>query len=330
MRIPHSVSALLLTALTMLTDNVQGEARDPRDVRVGILMFDGVQIIDFAAPYEVFGQAGFRIATVSADGKPVTTHMGLKVSPDLSFAEATDFDVVLVPGGHVHDAMDNKEVHTWLRACSSEADIVLSVCTGSHILAASGLLQNLTATTFHRAFDDIARISPSTKVVRDARWVDNGKMITSAGLSSGIDAALHVVDRLQGEDRARTVAMTLEYDWHPGQGFVRGTMADRYIPQVPIQWPEGSHFERITAYGDRTEWLERYRIEGKAAPREYLELIKAAYGSSPAWKVQEADAQKVLLLGRPEAGVEATWRIDVSQVAQDGRFELTSRLRVKQ
>ncbi len=327
MRIPSLIS-ILLAAFTPLAESVQAEDRAPREVYVGILLFDGVQIIDFAAPYEVFGQAGYRISTVSADGKPVKTWMDLEVVPDLSFANARDFDVILVPGGHVHGAIGDKELQTWVRARSSEADIVLSVCTGSHILAASGLLQNLGATTFHNAFDGLAKMSPSTKVVRDARWVDNGKIITSAGLSSGIDAALHMVERLQGEDRARTVAMTLEYDWDPGQGFVRGTMADRYIPRIDVQWPEGSRFDRTTAYGDRNEWLERYRVDGKAAPSEYLELIKASYGSLPNWKVQEADAQRLLLSGTPEDGVKANWHIDVSPVAQDGHFEITSRLRV--
>lgn len=328
MRIPHFVLGLL-GAFTMLIGNVQADARDPKGVHVGILMFDGVQIIDFAAPYEVFGQARFRISTVSADGEAVTTSMGLKVLPDMAFADAADFDVVLVPGGEVERVAQDKEVQTWLRARSKEADSVLSVCTGAHILAATGLLENLSATTFHRAFDELAKISPSTKVVRDLRWVDSGKIITSAGLSSGIDAALHVVDRLLGTDRARTVAMHMEYDWHPEQGFVRGLMADRHMPKPSIQWPGDSRFERMAAYGDRAEWFERYRIHGKAAPTEYLKLIKAAYARLPNWTMKQADAQQLVLHGQPGDGVEANLRIDVSPAADDGGFDLTTLLQVK-
>lgn len=319
---------LVLTGVAIFSCSAQAAYRDPREIHVGILMFDGVQIIDFAAPYEVFGQAGFRISTVSAQGKPVTTAMNLKVSPDLSFAQAASFDVLVVPGGNIHDVVEDQVVRKWLRERSVEADIVLSVCTGSHILATSGLLDNLAATTFHKAFDGLADISPSTKVVRHERWVDNGKIVTSAGLSSGMDAALHVVERLQGRGRARTVAMNLEYDWRWEQGFVRGAMADRYIPKVQIQWPEGSRIDRAEGYGDHNEWFERYLIAGTAAPRDYLQLIKTAYGSAPNWAVAEDNERRVLLIGKSEDGVQTRWEIQTSAATGQGQFEITSRLQV--
>jgi putative intracellular protease/amidase len=301
--------------------------QDPAKVRVGIFVFDGVQIIDFAAPYEVFGQAGFTIDTVSADGKSITTTMGLKVVPDLAFADAPKFDVLLVPGGHVRDVASSEAVLSWLRTQSSKADLTLSVCTGSHILAAAGLLKDLPATTFHTAFDQLAHISPSTKVVRDVRWVDNGKIITSAGLSSGIDASLHVVERLMGEARARTIAMTLEYNWDPTQGFVRGLMADRYI-NAPVQWPEGSRFERLVSYGDRKQWIQRFRVSGKAAPAEYLDRIADKYGQLPGWSAQRVNEHELVLQGRPADGADVDVHVSLSPPVDDGSFELSAQLQV--
>jgi putative intracellular protease/amidase len=319
--------AAIMAAFVPAAHSAVPAARDPTEIRVGILMFDGVQIIDFAAPYEVFGQAGFTIDTVSADGKPITTTMGLKVVPDLAFAGAPKFDVLLIPGGHVQDVASSEAVLSWLRTQSSKADLTLSVCTGSHILAAGGLLKDLPATTFHTAFDQLAHISPSTKVVRDVRWVDNGKIITSAGLSSGIDAALHVVERLMGEARARTIAMTLEYNWDPTQGFVRGLMADRYI-NASVQWPEGSRFERLVSYGDRTQWIQRFRVSGKAAPAEYLDRIADKYGQLPGWSAQRVSEHELLLQGRPGDGAEVDVHVSLSQPADDGSFELSAQLQV--
>lgn len=250
------------------------EGRGTAPVRVGIVLFDGVQIIDFAAPYEVFGQAGFSVATVSPDGESVTTAMGLSVSPDHGFDDAPAFDVLLVPGGEVHAASTDPVVLDFVRARGAAARHVLSVCTGSHILAAAGLLDGLSATTFHAALDRIAADYPAIRVVRDQRWVDNGRVVTSAGLSSGIDAALHVVARLRGEDAARTAALHLEYDWHPDDGFVRGRMADRLLPRLDdVQWPRDIAFERVVAVGDERHWRARHRITSRTPRDELLRRI---------------------------------------------------------
>ncbi|HEV8693480.1 MAG TPA: DJ-1/PfpI family protein [Lysobacter sp.] len=244
------------------------------EVHVGIVLFDGVQIIDFAGPYEVFGQAGFGVATVSPNGKPVTTSMGLTVTPDFAFANAPAFDVLLVPGGDVDQASADPAVLDFIRQRSADAGQVLSVCTGAQILAAAGLLDGLKATTFHRALDDLATHYPKVTVVRDQRWVDNGKIITSAGLSSGIDAALHVVARRQSEDAARTTALHLEYDWHPHGGFVRGVLADRYLPKLQtIEWPKDIDFKQLSAVGDERQWRVRHRIKTQTTRDELMQRI---------------------------------------------------------
>lgn len=281
-------------------------ARTEPAVRVGIVLFDGVQIIDFAAPYEVFGQARFGVATVSPDGKPVTTAMGLAVTPDHGFADAPAFDVLLVPGGDIHAAAADPAVLEFVRTRTKAARHVLSVCTGAEILAAAGLLDGLRATTFYPALDRLAASYPKIEVVGDQRWVDNGKVITSAGLSSGIDAALHVVARLRGEDVARTTALHLEYDWRPDDGFVRGRMADRHLPRLrDVEWPQDFAFERVSAVGDERQWRQRYRITTQTTADELLRRIarsiddegwqrEAAEGDHQRWR-RDAAGRRLLL-----------------------------------
>jgi len=265
---------LLLTLISPAPAQAAMPPHDKPEIRVGIVLFDGVQIIDFAGPYEVFGQAHFGVVTVSADGKPVTTAMGLKVTPDHAFADAPPFDVLLVPGGEVHDAMSNAAVLDFIRQRSVPAKQVMSVCTGTFILAASGLLDGLKATTFHQQIEDLTTKYPKITVVSDQRWVDNGKLITSAGLSSGMDAALHVVAKLRGEDAARSTALHLEYDWDPNQGFVRGRMADRLLPKLKgVEWPKDVAFHRLAAVGDEHQWRMHYRIETQTASDELMQRI---------------------------------------------------------
>lgn len=245
------------------------------EVRVLILLFDGVQIIDFAAPYEVFGQAKFAVQTVSPDGQPVQTAMGLHVQADHSLAEAPTADIVVVPGGDVEAASKDERILDWLRARAPSTRQLMSVCTGSDILARTGLLDGHRATTFHKHFEHFEAQFPAVELARDQRWVDAGNIVTSAGLASGIDTALHVVSRLRGEATARRVALHLEYDWSPTGGFVRGLLADQYIrlPDPPIAWPEHTKFTEIASAGDRTEWSQTFSVKSELKPADLLALV---------------------------------------------------------
>lgn len=255
-------------------------------IRVGIVLFDGVQIIDFAAPYEVFGTAGFGVVTVSADGKPVTTAMGLRVTPDHAFADAPAFDVLVVPGGEVAQAERDPAVLDFIRSKAAPARHVLSVCTGASILAATGLLDGKRATTYFPRLGELAERYPKVEVIADVRWADNGKLITSAGLSSGMDAALHVVERLRGRDVARTAALHLEYDWRPDSGFVRSRMADRHMARqwdTKIAWPADMAAVQLVSLGDEHRWRKRYRITTATSPEALLGLIADGIAAVGGW-----------------------------------------------
>jgi hypothetical protein len=160
---------------------------------------------------------------------------------------------------------------------AASAAQVMSVCTGSDILANTGLLDGQHATTFHRHFDHMAKTFPKVTVVRDQRWVQAGKLVTSAGLASGIDTALHVVANLRGVDKARSVALHLEYQWSPETGFIRGLMADQYLrmPEKPLAFDDGTTVTEQASLGDTKYWQTDYRIESPMTPAEFIAKVRA-------------------------------------------------------
>ena len=197
------------------------DAGRPTAAQVQVLLFDDVEVLDFAGPFEVFGVTGlrsgpapFHVETVGLTAASIRARNGLEVQPSTSIADAGPCDVLVVPGGYgTRREMHNEILLEWIRRQAKEAKVVLSVCTGSLILARAGLLDGLDATTHHVAFDELAAASPSTRVQRGRRIADNGHIVTSAGISAGIDASLHVVARLLGGDVAAETASYMEYDW---------------------------------------------------------------------------------------------------------------------
>jgi transcriptional regulator GlxA family with amidase domain len=193
---------------------------------VGILIFDGVEVLDFAGPFEVFSRtrlvpgaearrsdesAPFQVFTVAKSRTPISTTGGLQVIPHYAFADAPAIDVLVVPGGFgsralLHDA----ETLDWVRRTAAVARRVTSVCTGSLVLAKAGLLRGRRATTHWAALDLLASIDPQVMVERDLRVVDDS-IISSAGVASGIDMAFYVVERLHGREVADETARYIEY-----------------------------------------------------------------------------------------------------------------------
>lgn len=255
------VILLVLFAAPVLADK---KLADEKQLSVGILLYPNVQIIDYTGPYEIFGWAGYKVTTVTEDGKPVLTNMSMKVVPDYSFKNAPQFDVLLIPGGDHHKAMHNKATLAWIKSQSS-AQTILSVCTGAFILAETGLLDNLSATTFYPSLRNFKKDYPKINTITNKRFVDNGKIITAAGLSSGIDAALHAVAEHQGIEKAKSIAMKVEYDWQPEHGFVRGNMADAQLQSIGGALPKQLKFDEIHSYGSESEWHMAFKVTAKQA-----------------------------------------------------------------
>jgi len=186
---------------------------------VAIVLFDDVEVLDFCGPFEVFSVAGqlgapFKIVTIAEKMRPVLARNGLSVNPDHPLSDAPESQIVLVPGGPgTRREMNNVAIIDWIRDRSKTADLVLSVCTGALLLAKAGLLDGLEATTHWAAIDLLRKIAPSTTIRADRRYVDNGRIICSAGVAAGIDMSLHVVERLAGAEIATKTAGQMEYPW---------------------------------------------------------------------------------------------------------------------
>lgn len=257
-------------------------------VRAAVLIFDGVQVIDFAAPYEVFGQAGYEVFTVAAEARPVLAAMGLRVTPRFALAEAPVPEIVLVPGGDVGGAESDPRVLDWLRTRARSARHVVSVCNGAFILAAAGLLDGLTATTFYDLLESLRMRAPKTTVVSDRRFVDNGTIITTAGLSSGIDGALHVVSKVSGPGRAQLAALNMEYDWKADGRYARAGFADAPIRRLfgrglvlPLPAPERA--ELTSTSGDETHWRVVWSVTTSRGPEAVARDAVAAVDERGSW-----------------------------------------------
>jgi len=190
---------------------------------IGILIFDGVEELDAVGPWEVlalwtqsFPEDGYRVSFVSFDGRPVEAAKGLTLVPHSSIEDAAPFDVFLHPGGQGTRRLMRDEKHLdWVRGIDQGTPLMTSVCTGSLVFAAAGLLRGRPATTYWDALATLAELDPTIEVRPDERWVDDGDVITSSGVSAGIDMSLHLVQRLVSTDRARSVRRGMQYDPMP-------------------------------------------------------------------------------------------------------------------
>ena len=183
---------------------------------IAILLFDEVEVLDFAGPFEVFAvsKAGLNVVTVGTKSE-IRARNGLVIRPTLTLADAITPRVLVIPGGYgTRPLMRDESVLSWIRANAAKSEIVYSVCTGALLLAAAGMLRDLPATTHHGAMDELRQAEPRCEVV-DRRIVDNGTIVTAAGISSGIDGAFHVLSRLAGLDVAIETARYMEYPFNP-------------------------------------------------------------------------------------------------------------------
>jgi len=190
---------------------------------IGILLFDGVEELDAVGPWEVLSywtrrspEDGYQVVTLSRSGGPVACAKGLTVDAQHSYDDVPPLDVLVYPGGrgtraHVEDPAQLD----WVRAQREQVSLLASVCTGSLVYASAGLLRGRPATTHWAALDLLAELDPTVELRPDDRFVDDGDVVTAAGVSAGIDMALHLVARLAGPDRAREVRRGIQYDPAP-------------------------------------------------------------------------------------------------------------------
>lgn len=195
-------------------------------LNIGIYVYDEVEVLDFAGPYEVFTTATrmhgrtsrdasplFNVFTIGASKASVRARAGLKVDPDYCFDDHPAMDCLIVPGGVVTAEMEKSRVIRWISEQSVPGRVVAAVCTGAFMLAKTGKLTGKQVTTHWEDIDDLKEMFPSIDVLSTLRWVDEGAFVTSAGISAGIDMCLHLVERLHSRALAERTALQLDFDW---------------------------------------------------------------------------------------------------------------------
>lgn len=203
------------------SESGSGPREDRTPLRVAILLFDDVEVLDFAGPFEVFavarsdhGEPAFEVVTVALRSGPVVARHDLTILPTCTPDMLERVNILVVPGGlGTRREMHNPEMIHFIRATSASAQLTLSVCTGALLLGAARLLDGLSATTHWAAMNELRALECGVELHPEARIVDNGELITSAGVSAGIDAALHVISRTHGQSAAHETARYLQYDW---------------------------------------------------------------------------------------------------------------------
>ena len=193
---------------------------------VGIYIFDEVEVLDFAGPFEVFSVASrtkprldpkalkpFEIFTVAETDRAVRARGGLMVQPGYDIANHPKIDLLIVPGGVVTAELNRGSIIEWIVRTASATRITASVCTGAFLLARAGLLEHKEITTHWEDVADFRAMFPGIPVREDRRWIDTGPIVTSAGISAGLDMSLHLVERLEGEELATRTARQMDYDW---------------------------------------------------------------------------------------------------------------------
>jgi transcriptional regulator GlxA family with amidase domain len=194
--------------------------------QIGIYIFDEVEVLDFAGPFEVFSTAArvaarrepavpppFAVTLVADCLRTVHARGGLRVAADAAFAKHPPLDVLLVPGGDVSNELARAPVSDWIATIARKTPLVASVCTGAFLLAKAGLLAGRRATTHWEDVADLRRQFPDVTVETGAPWIDEGDIVTSAGISAGLDMSLHLVARLTSIELAERTARQMDYAW---------------------------------------------------------------------------------------------------------------------
>jgi putative intracellular protease/amidase len=236
-RIPGAslIAALVLPVAAARSADDPPALRELPTMRVGVVVHEGVEVLDFAGPAEVFDAAGktlrvderswFEVVTVAPGGGTVAAHGGVLVEPRSTIDDCAPLDVLVIPGGATQVLQRDPAFMEWVRRTAPQTRAVLSVCTGAYVLADAGLLDGRSATTHHNAVRGLREAAKQTEVLAGRRVVDGWPIVTSAGVASGIDGALHVVARLVGRRIADATAEYMEHRWEPEPQLV-GTYSD--------------------------------------------------------------------------------------------------------
>jgi len=270
-----AATALVAALLTGVAFAGEGYTRN-----VAIVIWNGAEILDWGGPSEVFESAArigaqgqdraFNVYTVSKTTESIKSQRFIEVIPQFSILDAPKPDIIVLPGGGTSSVLQDPEFLEWAGQAAAGSEVALSVCTGAFILAKSGLLEGKDATTWYGALDNFEEQYPETNVRRGSRFVDNGQIVTTAGVSAGIDGSLHVVARLLGRYVADRTAQYMEYGWTP-----EPYLAREYALLNPSTNDQGRAVQQADIHAAEKNW--------PAAIGSYNELVEANPDDDYCW-----------------------------------------------
>jgi len=330
---------------------------------VAVVVYEGVELLDFAGPGEVFGaasgfgrykqQRAFNVYTVAVTKEPLTSRF-VKIEPQYSIDDAPKPDVIVIPGGSTDALLDNPKFMAWLAKASEKAEITLTVCTGAFTLSKLGLLDGKQATTFYGALADLRAATPKATIIEGRRFIDNGSIITTAGVSAGIDGSLHTVARLLGRQVADRTAQYMEYRWTPeaylsqNYPYLNPSLdeAGRRLQQAQNleeekNYPEAAKMYRAMTEADPKDGFAWYRLGTSLQAAGQLDAAIAAAKHATEFQEVRSDALfniacAYALQGHADdairsleqavgAGFKAKWALrndpDLASVRHDPRFQ---------
>lgn len=285
--VPFGVQALLAGAWAVGA----GAEPAPKYTRnVAIAIWNGAEILDWAGPSEVFAAAGriasrgdalaFNVYTVSKTRDPIVSQGFVDVVPDYTISDAPEPDIVVLPGGGGRSVLNDPAFFAWASQAARDAEVALSVCTGAFILARAGLLDEKTATTWYGALDNLEKQFPNINVQRGSRFVDNGQVVTTAGVSAGIDGSLHVVARLLGRHVADRTAEYMEYRWTPEPYLAKDyALLNPSLDERGRLLQQAEIHARAKSFADAIRICEQLVEEDPDDEASWLQLGAACYAS---------------------------------------------------
>lgn len=312
----------LLIILFLLPVLLCAQSNKPK---VAILVYDGVQIIDHAIPFEVFGQFSLNeVYTVAKDSSALTTYMGMKILPNYSFDDAPVPDVLVLPGGDAGSANADPEIKQWIKRTVASADHVLTICTGIFFLEDNEILQGKRLTTWYDRQKDLQQAVPSADVTGQEVTVEDGKLVSAAGL--GIEGALRVVSKLHGAAWAEVVRLNMEYEPLPDSLRVpRIELADLKLPDriyAAFPWRRA----KLAEYqGTKREWVMAWQFK-QTAPLDTLRTnIIEALNQEPHWTLnsQQLDNAAWTSNWHIQSDAQNHWESTIGLELQDDYIELT-------
>lgn len=313
--------AILLLGLLSVPVPAAAQSEVPK---VAILLYDGVQVIDYAIPYEVFGQFSLNeVYTVARDSSEIRTYMGMRLLPHYTFADAPVPDVLVLPGGDMAAAGSDEMTARWVREMARSAEHVLTVCTGVFFLVGTDLLAGTPVTTWYDRQEDLRHAAPDATVIPDQLVVDAGKLVSAAG--TGIEGALTVLEKLHGRGWREVVRLNMEHQAIPEASHVpRATLGDLNLPggiYAVIPWRDAD----LARYeGDEDGWSSAWVLPASVQSDVLEARLVERIREDDEWNLLETESRPGHWMSRwhLEGRDGQPWSGEVRLVEDGGRQRL--------